>query len=82
MARGWQRKSVEDHSSPDFAVAVKVKVRPEPDTAELEIVRKREGLLLSRSRVLHDLAAAHNPRYKIILNQALAHLDRQLQELG
>lgn len=48
---------------------------------QLEELRKTEDLQLSRKRVLHDLEAAQNPRYKQMLTQALAHLDLELSRL-
>ena len=49
--------------------------------AEVETVRKRGTLLLSKTRVLHDLEHAQNPRYEKMLRAALAHLDDQLSQL-
>jgi hypothetical protein len=49
---------------------------------EAERIRKRESLQMSRTRVLHDLTTANNPRYRKILEQALKHLDDKLAELG
>jgi hypothetical protein len=48
---------------------------------EAERVKKRESLLLSRTRVVHDLETAHNPRYREILLAALKHLDDKLSEV-
>jgi hypothetical protein len=54
---------------------------PKTDPANLEIIRKKESLILSRTRVLHDLEASRNPRYRAMLQQALADLELQLSEL-
>jgi hypothetical protein len=81
MARGWESKAVE-------AQLEEAEAKPGPQAAEqvspaqIERLRKKEGLTLSRLRVLHDLAGATNPRYRRMLEEALAHLDRQLAELG
>jgi hypothetical protein len=48
---------------------------------DAERIRQRESLQMSRTRVLHDLEAANNPRYKVILEAALKHLDDKLLEL-
>jgi len=48
---------------------------------ERERLRKRDGLLLSRTRVLHDLETAHNPRYLDQLRVALSFLDSQIEQL-
>jgi hypothetical protein len=74
MARGWESKSVEAQ----ILTAETAQTRHE-GLSEME--KKREGLLLSRIRVSHDLAAAQNPRHRRILEQALAHLDQELTSL-
>jgi len=79
MARGWESKSVE--AQIDMAETRHSSVKPgQPaiNPQQLEVVRKRETLLLSRIRVKRELDCAQNPRYKGILNKALADLDAQL----
>ena len=78
MARGWESKSVEsqieDADRSD---------RTEPLTPEQrEILRKREGLELSRRRVLHDLEAAGSPVRRTSLEHALAFLDEEIRKLS
>ena len=77
MARGWESKSVEaqidmaeSHHSAVFTNT--------PDPATLELIRKKETILLSRTRVVRELASAQNPRYRAVLRKALADLDAQL----
>lgn len=48
--------------------------------AEIEAARKRESLLLSRTRILQELHQSRNPRYKEILTRALADLDEKLAQ--
>jgi molecular chaperone GrpE (heat shock protein) len=79
MARGWESKVVEGQIEARKAEKDVRKLRP--TTAQLDMLRKKEDLMLSRKRVLHDIEAAHNPRYKEILNAALAHLDQELARL-
>ncbi len=79
MARGWESKAVEGQIEARRTDKEMRKNRPAP--AQLEQLRKREDLLLSRTRVLHDIEAAQNPRYKQILSAALAHLDQELARL-
>jgi hypothetical protein len=43
--------------------------------------RQLEGLRLSRQRVLQQLSAAHDPRHRQILEQALADLDRRIEDI-
>jgi hypothetical protein len=44
--------------------------------------QQRERLLLSRTRVLHDIEQSHHPRHLKILRESLAYLDAKLAELG
>jgi hypothetical protein len=77
MARGWESKSVQAQidsaETPRRAVSDNV-LAPE----QLELLRKKENILLSRTRVVRELDSVHNPRYKALLNKALADLDAQL----
>lgn len=44
--------------------------------------RQRQGLMLSRQRVLQQLEAARNPRHREMLQSALADLEARLTRLG
>ena len=79
MARGWESKAVEAQVEAASESNSKIEKRMTP--AELETRRKRESLLLSRSRILQDLKQSKNPRYKKILSDALADLDEKLAQL-
>jgi hypothetical protein len=80
MARGWESKSVEDQI--EFAESRRSAARGIQLTAlEAERTRQREQLMLSRTRVLHDIEHANNPRYQEILRAALQHLDDKLLDL-
>ncbi len=80
MARGWESKAVEGQI--EARRAGKSSRRPRPETPDqVDLVRKKEDLLLSRTRVLRDLEATHNPRYKLLLSAALTHLDQELARL-
>jgi hypothetical protein len=77
MARGWESKSVEaqiDEAENHRSAILKNSTPPE----ELELIRKRETIMLSRTRVVRELNAAQNPRYKAVLNKALVDLEAQL----
>ena len=60
MARGWESKSVE--AQIDMA---EVLSSADPDKTlspeTLDLMRKKETILLSRTRVVRDLTAAQNP---------------------
>ena len=58
----------------------KPKVAPSPES--LQLLRKKESLLLSRTRVARELDNAQNPRYKALLTKALADLDAQLTTIA
>ena len=77
MARGWDSKSVEAQidEAGNRPSAVFEKTTP-PE--QLELIRKRETIVLSRTRVVRELNAAQNPRYKAVLCKALEDLDAQL----
>jgi hypothetical protein len=81
MARGWESKSVE--AQIDAAVdhrGAGLENSPDPET--LELIRKKESILLSRTRVVREINSAQNPRYKDLLSKALADLDAQLSNLA
>lgn len=79
MARGWASKSA-------LVRADIVDLRPHalkaPDAASLELIRKKESILLSRTRVVSELKSAQNPRYKELLSRTLADLDLKLSALS
>jgi hypothetical protein len=80
MARGWESKSVEDQI--ETAEATKSRENAVRLTEEqIRILRERESLELSRTRVLRDLATATHERYREQLKSALKHLDDRLAEL-
>ena len=81
MARGWESKSVAaqiDMAENRSAVA-RAKVLSEES---LDLLRKKESILMSRTRVVRDLENAQNPRYRAVLSKALKDLDAQLSTLA
>ncbi|HEV2350521.1 MAG TPA: hypothetical protein VG028_11825 [Terriglobia bacterium] len=50
-------------------------------SAQADLKRKKDGLRLARARVLRDLEATQNPRYRDILSAALADLEGKLTSL-
>jgi len=79
MARGWESKSVELQQSDLSEKESKPSIRLTPD--EIARQREREGLALSRSRILQQLETAKNPRHREMLQQALDDLDNRLAGL-
>jgi hypothetical protein len=82
MARGWESKSVEAQTEAAEAGRAAVRVRTAPPAESLELIRKRESLLLSRTRVTREMEAAQNPRYRTLLEKSLRELNAQLAALG
>ena len=81
MARGWESKSVEDQI--DMAEARSANARAKVLSEEaIEVLRKKESLLMSRTRVVRDIECAQNPRYRAVLTKALADLDAQISTLA
>jgi hypothetical protein len=80
MARGWESKGVESQIE-EAQSARRSGVQPLSED-QIARLKEKESLELSRTRVLHDLKTARNPRYQAVLQQALAHLDQKLAELG
>jgi hypothetical protein len=80
MARGWESKSVEaqiESAQRGDRNAGERRYSAE----EARLVSARDGILLSRTRVRRDLENARSDRYRSLLQQALAKLDRDLAEL-
>jgi hypothetical protein len=76
MARGWESKSVEQQQQE--RLEQRTGARPVVSAEQQERNRKREGLALSRKRLIQQLEAASRPRHRQLLADALAALDRQL----
>lgn len=81
MARGWESKSVE--SQIDQAETAKAaRMAPIKTPEETARENKRDGLMLTRTRLLHDLQTACNARYRQQLQDALAFIDKQIAGLA
>jgi hypothetical protein len=82
MARGWESKSVEDQiESAQSRPARGMRVAIELTAAQATLVREKENLTLSRTRVLHEIEASQNPRYLQLLRRELQVLDEKLRKL-
>jgi hypothetical protein len=81
MARGWESKSVEAQIDMAEQHPRGVAIQKALDPNRINTIRQKESLLLSRTRVLHELNTAQNPRYKAVLNKALADLDAKLSTI-
>ncbi len=81
MARGWESKSVESQIEAAQSRLPRV-TGPEPSAAQIKLVRERENIGLSRTRVLHELETSKNPRYVQLLKRELKVLDEKLRRLN
>jgi hypothetical protein len=81
MARGWESKSVESQ----IDAAESRQPRPVGATltvAQVNLLREKENLTLSRTRVLRDLETSKNPRYVQLLTRELKTLESRLRNLN
>ena len=81
VARGWESKSVEGQIE-SFASERRSLAREPVTEAQLERENQRHMLLLSRTRVMHDIENCRNPRHLELLQNSLAYLDAKLAEIG
>ena len=79
MARGWESKSVE--AQIESANARRGQIKSRLTAAQVEVERKRDSLLLQRTRVLNDLGNCRDQRYRQTLSAGLAYLDTQIAAL-
>jgi hypothetical protein len=79
MARGFESKSVEaQQEEAARGKAATVEVSPE----EQRLRERRRTVELARTRAQLDLSRATAPAHKQLLEQAIAALDRQLDDLA
>lgn len=81
VARGWESKSVQaqiESAKERLGQPPRIALTPEQMAAE----RKRDSLLLHRTRVLREIAGCQSERYRKTLEAGLAFLESQLAELG
>ncbi|HWC96895.1 MAG TPA: hypothetical protein VG456_09105 [Candidatus Sulfopaludibacter sp.] len=82
MARGWESKSVEAQIDAAELHLHSAAIENTLDSETLELIRKKETILLSRTRVLRELQSSQNPRYKAVLTKALSDLEGQLATIA
>jgi len=82
MARGFESKSVESNRQDAEDERALRKSGKRLDVHEIERRQKREGLELSRRRIVHELESTTNERRRESLRAALAHLDTELGNIG
>ena len=81
MARGWESKSVE--SQIESAQSRSPRPAREPRSAsQIDKIREKENLTLSRTRVVRELETSKNPRYLQLLTLELKALEMRLGRLN
>lgn len=80
VARGWESKSVELQQQDASLTTAEPKRDLTPQQRGIE--SRKQGLKLSRSRILEQIRSVENQRYREILEQALAELDEQITRLS
>lgn len=81
MARGWESKAVEDQLEERLRARREPAAVPKsPETLERQ--RKRETLLLTRSRLQEQIQNARSDAHRQLLEQSLLALDAELAALG
>ncbi len=80
MARGWESKSVE--SQIEDSRNTRNGEHRGISRVEVEHRHKLESLEISRSRIARELETAQSPSHRSALENAIAHLDSEIQKLG
>jgi hypothetical protein len=81
MARGFESKSVQEQWQ-DAEAAQDQRKKKKKSKDEIERQKKREGLELSRRRIVRELEEARSEARCQQLRAALAHLDGELAKLA
>jgi hypothetical protein len=81
MARGWESKDVESQMEEREESRRQQADAKLLDSQTASRKRERESLELSRVRVLRDIEAAQNPKYREMLQRSLDHLNGKLSLL-
>jgi hypothetical protein len=79
VARGWESKSVEQQQENARSTR---ELKPRLTPEQIKIESRKEGLKLSRSRIMEQIQSAGDPRYRQMLERTLAAIDEQIANLG
>ena len=77
MARGWESKDVESQVADRKTVAENSGKGPK-SAEDIRKEQERRGLVLSRTRILNDLAISKHPHQRKTLDAALSHVDKMI----
>jgi hypothetical protein len=81
MARGWESKAVESQietSQLERRGPAKPRLTPEA----VDALRKKETLLLARAHLQNQIQASQHARHRLMLQNALTDLEKQLADLN
>jgi hypothetical protein len=80
MARGWESKSIEDQIN---AVEAKedARVKEAVSASDMERRKRKESLLLERTRLEREIRTASKRRHLVMLERALTHIEAELAKL-
>jgi hypothetical protein len=79
VARGWESKSVEEQIQ--AADARRGITQPHLSAEAMANERKRDGLLLQRTRILRNLETCSSERYRKTLSDGLTFLEAEIKAL-
>ena len=80
MARGWESKSVEAQMESSRSDRM-ASASPSPADEPPEVRRKRESLLLARTRLLEQIRVSPSARHREMMERALSDLEKILAQL-
>jgi hypothetical protein len=79
MARGWESKSIESQQE---EAARDRTTKPALTPAQRATAERRTTLELTRARAAADLSRARAPQHRRMLEQTLAAIDHELEQLN
>ena len=80
MSRGHEVKGVQEQWL-EAEVAKEAKKKPRRTVEQVELDKQREGIELSRTRIIRELEETKSERRREQLRAALAHLEGELRAL-
>jgi hypothetical protein len=80
MARGWESKAVEDQIE-DAQLKKRARPRRDLTAEEIDRLRRKETLMLERTRLVREMERAFKRRHLVVLERALEHIEAELAKL-
>ena len=79
MARGWESKSVEAQMEEPLVPST---TKPHLSPQQIEVLQRRETLILTKKKLQADLERSSNPRHQEMLQRAIEEVEKQLKAAG